>query len=576
MRNGVRGTRLVFGVLVLAALAGTVRAEIMIFNTSDNQNNLGVDNQTDVGVGDGEIIFVDCDSVYQSGESGGIEWERGRNTGTSWEDAYLTLQQAFAQVEMGYGSEIWVAGGNYTADEDGFELVSGVDVYGGFNGDESALGERVVGSGDATVVTGVGSYVFLAVDVNDIEIDGITVSGGGMANVYCERSDITIDNCVVRDGVLSGIYCIECEPVIRDCEVLFNDEYGIHLADSNDVYVGDISRCVVSGNGTGIHCGNYCDAIISDCVISDNSSSGLSGDSSRAELYGCVLSGNNYGIKCENRSGLTVSSCRIAGNAYEGVNCNGSGPIIKFCVIEGNGSDGVFGDETGKPKIFNNKIRGNGGNGVSCSRRASILGNWIHSNSGYGIYSPKVITDHDIPVRNNTIVFNGYAGIYCGDVRLATVSNCIFTGNGDGLGSSQVYGCDLMFSCVYDPGNPSPSSVPDGAGNITADPMFAYGDPSLGNYHLDPSSPCVDMGDNRGGIKMGEVDFDGDRRLEDGYVDMGADEVACSDVSNEYDYDGDGVVGMADFGSFAGDRGSYDFDGMAAFADSWLWEACWR
>ena len=60
----------------------------------------------------------------------------------------------------------------------------------------------------------------------------------------------------------------------------------------------------------------------------------------------------------------------------------------------------------------------------------------------------------------------------------------------------------------------------DGEGNINNDPLFV--DPSNGNYRLLSNSPCVNAGDPNSPIGQYETDLDGNPRLVDGRVDMGA------------------------------------------------------
>jgi hypothetical protein len=60
-----------------------------------------------------------------------------------------------------------------------------------------------------------------------------------------------------------------------------------------------------------------------------------------------------------------------------------------------------------------------------------------------------------------------------------------------------------------------------GAGMITADP--AFGDPGNGDFHIKYTSPCMDTGDNAAPSLPAE-DFEGDVRVFNATVDMGADE----------------------------------------------------
>ena len=70
-------------------------------------------------------------------------------SGSSWNDAYPDLQSALADSNC---TEIWVAQGTYYPDEgtgqsdddrtSTFTLKSGVAIYGGFDGTETAQGQR--------------------------------------------------------------------------------------------------------------------------------------------------------------------------------------------------------------------------------------------------------------------------------------------------------------------------------------------------------------------------------------------------------------------------------------------------
>jgi len=67
-----------------------------------------------------------------------------------------------------------------------------------------------------------------------------------------------------------------------------------------------------------------------------------------------------------------------------------------------------------------------------------------------------------------------------------------------------------------------------GLNDISEDPLFV--DPAVDDYHLQPGSPCIDLGDNTAVPPELTTDFEGDPRIVDGdgdtiaVVDMGADE----------------------------------------------------
>ena len=73
-------------------------------------------------------------------------------------------------------------------------------------------------------------------------------------------------------------------------------------------------------------------------------------------------------------------------------------------------------------------------------------------------------------------------------------------------------------------------SVVEGPGNINADPLFV--DALAGNYHLSADSPCVDAGDPEFESGEGERDVDGDPRVLNDRIDMGADEYDLDCNSN--------------------------------------------
>ncbi|MBE0662584.1 MAG: S8 family serine peptidase [Bacteroidales bacterium] len=160
------------------------------------------------------IIFVDAGAT-------------GLNNGSSWTDAFTDLQDALNSTCPGI-TGIWVADGTYyptsvTTDREAtFQLISGVAIYGGFNGTESMLSERdwitnsTILSGDIdgdgtltgnsyTVVTGSGTEATAV-------IDGFTITGGNSNGSGGDTSHFS--------G--GGIYSSNGSPTVTNCTFTWN------------------------------------------------------------------------------------------------------------------------------------------------------------------------------------------------------------------------------------------------------------------------------------------------------------------------------------------------------------------
>jgi len=320
----------------------------------------------------------------------------------------------------------------------------------------------------------------------------------------------------------------------------------------------------------------------------------MNGAVSSAPLDGLIISGaSSANIYCAGGE-PNIANCIIQNSSGDGVYCNHSDPIIENCLIKLNHSAGIYCYNYSDPNISHCLVRENlQGVRIDGSSAPEITNCWIdhNDNDGICIYSYSS-TNSQIVIRNNTIVCNDGNGIYLswGNPQ---ITNCILWDNDDDL-----YGCSATYSCIEDNDY--------GIGNIHEDPNFAYGlNNASYNYHLDPGSPCKNAGDSEV-INTGELDIDGDERIIDGYVDMGADEIACNDVSQELDLNADGVINFHEYArlayawlshdpndpEFSGDpnecthwNARFDFDDdydidladLAFFCtDFWLWIACWH
>ena len=212
-----------------------------------------------------------------------------------------------------------------------------------------------------------------------------------------------------------------------------------------------------------------------------------------------------------------------------------SAPVIINNIITRNNA--VFGgaiycDRSSSPAIINNVISRNRatafGGGIFSYRAApNINRNRLEKNeaadAGGGIFCR-----WDTTRITNNIIWKNKAklggGIAC-DRSAATIINSTITENkaddGGGIyahsGSLRMINLiiwqnedDLYFKQLESASRPDHSNIGDGDfrglnGNISADPLFA--DPENGDFHLQPSSPCI----NSGNPELIYNDHDGSR-----------------------------------------------------------------
>ncbi|WP_147676232.1 T9SS type A sorting domain-containing protein [Algibacter pacificus] len=144
--------------------------------TRDNNSNYS----TNCGY---EPIYVDVNAT-------------GANDGSSWTDAYTTIQDALAVAST--NSRLWVAKGTYkpSAQNTPLEINATISIYGGFNGTETELSDRDVTkitTDNATIITG---------DMNGDDIDGdFTSNKSDNADrlILVNAVGITLDGLVLQN-----------------------------------------------------------------------------------------------------------------------------------------------------------------------------------------------------------------------------------------------------------------------------------------------------------------------------------------------------------------------------------------
>jgi len=350
-------------------------------------------------------------------------------------------------------------------------------------------------------------------------------------------------------------------------------------------------------NSTVVSMGNG--SLLNGVIVREAGGNGIYGENTNYAVHNCNVNNNsNYGIYCLNGN-VEILLSSICNNGLDGIRQSGNSKqsIIKNCILSDNKQDGIS-CWYSTPTIINSVIHHNG----SDSWGSSLY---------YGI---RLFQPGSRPVlRNNTIVCNTHAGIYYvnnsyGTLPKPQVKNSIVWHNAEDEGFVDIRGLnDIVRSCLTDPNDVygiHPQT--DARGNLRSNPVFAYSDLSLYNFHLAYHSPCKDTGDPNETATT-EVDMDNQARIAGNSVEIGADEVDCEDVYNPLDWDADGLVNLKEFKAFSVAWLTYDpnhpnlpnpidpnailhwnpicdldsdldvdMADLMLFVPEWCWSACWR
>jgi parallel beta-helix repeat protein len=197
-----------------------------------------------------------------------------------------------------------------------------------------------------------------------------------------------------------------------------------------------------------------------------------------------------------------------------------SSALIQNCILESSSRENIL-VYYGAPIIRGNTIR-NSSIGIyfmQLEQGCYIVNNFIHG-CRYGILLSA--SNSQMLIRNNTIIsctLNGiYVAPYIND-NYPNIRNCIIWDCNDDL-----YNCSATYSCISDSFD---STDPNFFGSINSDPCFV--DADANNFHLWAGSLCINAGDPNFS-DANEVDIDGDPRILNGRVDIGADESIVGDI----------------------------------------------
>lgn len=449
--------------------------------------------------------------------------------GLSWEHALQTVTAALSKAKeyptVANRPQIWVAAGTYTHKSSdkiheqyyGYEMVEGVNVYGGFpttgcpglDDRNPKTNVTILQPGDtdpSEMVSGrQTSFGRALVQPNDFNVetvwDGFTLQHGYLFSCY--RQDIKGNISEVETGYIgltggAGAYLMQ-NGILENCVIQNNIVYVY----PGNRYMSQTSEPGVDPNG-GYH----------------QAGAGIYNDG--GIIRNCVIKGNKLQHSlAENSSSNVIESAWMYG---AGLYMN-DGTVFNT-VISDNVAEIIDGDNKKEEKGYHEVVVGAG---------AFLVNGSFYNNTITGNVSQTYNTS------NNNI---SLSGVYV--YENMTMYNCIISGNqdnqGDLHGNISIYGYPIAafknnanyevdaskvhvyYSCInISDDEKNLAKTNDENTNVYADPLFL----SDADYHLQANSPAINTGTEIiPGVIIPGYDADYTNRIKDCGIDMGAFESA--------------------------------------------------
>lgn len=415
----------------------------------------------------------------------------GAGNGCSWQDAFTTIQAGINKAALQTQKEIWVAQGTY---DENIVLKEDVSLYGGFNGSETSRDQRQYGS-NITIIDG-GWQGITVIGADNAMIDGFTITrgygewGGG---IYCpEDTNFSIYNNRIHHNTATvsgaGIY-ISVHSMARIIGNTIQENEALY---GGGIFADTTLSCQIRKNIIANNTAKYKDANQTE----GGWGGGVCFNDSSAEVIGNTIQNNEAiwggGIFVDPNSAPIIESNIIKGN---------------MAKVEGDRGDGggIFLYQTGSndasARIHKNLFKNNqagcggaifirGGSGIGISNNI-FTGNKAMNNGG----AISCTEGANARFVNNTYYMNN-----------ATINGACFA-IGDSYTNVEIINSIIWDPLITDPifldtiSNASYSVIytdtygwdEPGAGNINIDPGFR--DPNGDDFHLEPDSPCIDVGD---------------------------------------------------------------------------------
>jgi len=312
-----------------------------------------------------------------------------------------------------------------------------------------------------------------------------------------DHDTIDVQRCTLMDNTADwtggGMYVRAAHSTIRDCDFLFNSAfYAGGLAMSVDETI--VARCLFAGNtslsegGGASAVAHDVGAVFEDCTFVGNSA---------------VLGGGLHSRTISDDPLLSVNGCRFFGNHASSDDLEGPGR-----------GGGVYLEEIDSVLL----------NCIFSGNTAEETGGALYIETASNSSSGDVVDVINCTLSENTALENTGGAFGDNHGEGTTFKNCILWGNADSTGTTRSAQIEVgaptsqmlvNYSCIQ-----GWDGAFDGVGNIDDDPLLVEPDGADGDVgtddddlRLQPSSPCIDAGDNTAVPEDITTDLDGNPRF---------------------------------------------------------------
>jgi hypothetical protein len=390
----------------------------------------------------------------------------------------------------------------------------------------------------ATAATNIQDAIDVAVAGDEIQVtNGVYQTGAravyGMSNRVAVTKPMTVRS-VNGPAVTSIVGCGPIGAAAVRCAYLTNGAVltGFTLTNGSTSYYGDTYKSL-SGGGAWSESSS---AVLSNCLLMGNSARFYGGGAYSGTLMNCTLAGNSADTG-GGADSATLNNCTLTGNSATGTEGYGGGggaisSTLGNCTLSGNsawaGGGADWSTLSNCVLTANSAYYTGGGAAASGLNNCVLTGNSAYDKGG-GAYSGGL--------RNCTVT--GNSANDGGGVHGVNLLNCILYYNSAPIGANYSYDesgyeFNVENSCTVPmpPNGTINGTVIRSIDNITDPPLFVDTNGWI-NLRLQAGSPCINAGFNA--YAIGSTDLDGNPRIVDGDVDMGAYEhQTCAVTSQVY------------------------------------------